>query len=138
MATRQTITISAALFLGTLGVSGIAMPAFAQKTAATVLNGLDKGMWTIRFRDGTPSRRICVKQGSDLIQLRHRGSNCRRYVVENSGNVASVQYSCPGNGFGRTSVRRESSSLVQLESQGIAGGQPFEFTAEARRTGPCG
>ena len=57
--------------------------------------------------------------------------------VEDGAARLTVQYTCPGNGYGRTSIRRETDSLVQLESQGIHQGMPFEMTAEARRTGDC-
>ena len=42
-----------------------------------------------------------------------------------------------GNGYGRTNLRREISRLVQIESQGIVDGLPFQFAAEARRVGAC-
>ena len=58
-------------------------------------------------------------------------------MVEDAAGEVTVQYSCPGDGYGRTNIRRESGSLVQIESQGIADGRPFQFTAEARRTGAC-
>jgi hypothetical protein len=48
-----------------------------------------------------------------------------------------VQYTCRGKGYGRTHIRRETGRLVQIDSQGIAGGLPFEFSAEARRVGDC-
>mgnify|MGYP006175199349 CR=1 FL=1 len=34
-------------------------------------------------------------------------------------------------------LRRETSRLVQIQSQGIRNGLPFEFSAEARRVGDC-
>ena len=48
-----------------------------------------------------------------------------------------VQYTCRGKGYGRTQIRRESNRLVQIDSQGIADGLPFSFSAEARRVGDC-
>lgn len=111
------------------------LPSAAQGSLA-MLSKLEKGSWELRSRDGTAPRRICVRSGGELIQLRHSGS-CNRFVVEDGANLVTVQYTCRGNGYGRTSVRRESSTLVQIESQGIQGGEPFSFTAEARRTGPC-
>ena len=71
------------------------------------------------------------------MQLRHAGSACSRFVVEDAADKVTVQYTCKGNGYGRTSIRRETSTLVQIESQGIQGGLPFQFKAEARRTGAC-
>jgi hypothetical protein len=48
-----------------------------------------------------------------------------------------VQYTCRGRGYGRTHIRRETSRLVQIDTQGIADGRPFAFAAEARRVGDC-
>jgi hypothetical protein len=65
------------------------------------------------------------------------GSACSRYVVEDGADKVTVQYTCRGNGYGRTSIRRETAGLLQIESQGVAGGLPFQFKAEARRIGAC-
>ncbi|MBU2033080.1 MAG: hypothetical protein KKH37_04845 [Alphaproteobacteria bacterium] len=124
--------------LGTAGALTLAVaPSAAQNASLAMLGQLDRGQWELRFRDGEPSQRICLREGSDLIQLRHRGANCSRLVVENGARQVTVQYTCRGNGYGRTSVRRESATLAQVESQGIAGGRPFQFSAEARRVGAC-
>lgn len=104
----------------------------------TVLDTLQRGQWTISARDGSPPRSICLGDPAQLVQLRHVGSaGCKRFVVENEPGRMTVQYTCPGNGYGRTSIRRETASLIQLSSQGIAGGRPFQFRGEARRTGAC-
>lgn len=119
-------------------VAALATSSTAQSSRLAMLDGLTKGEWTVRFRDGSSSRKICVRSGRELIQLQHGGPNCSRFVVEDAASEVTVQYTCPGNGYGRTSIRRETGALVQLESQGIADGLPFQFTAEARRTGSCG
>ena len=59
-------------------------------------------------------------------------------VVEDGARDVTVQYTCRGNGYGRTHIRKETGTLVQIDSQGISGGKPFQFTAEARQTGRCG
>ncbi len=115
----------------------LAMPATAQAPTLSMLDKLDRGQWVLRIRGSGEQKRICVRTGRELIQLRHTGPNCSRYVVEDSAGQVTVQYSCAGNGYGRTSIRRETGSLAQIESQGIVDGKPFEFTAEARRTGTC-
>ena len=116
---------------------GLALPAAAQTDSLAMLGGLTKGEWTIKHRDGSQDRKICVKTGQELIQLRHNEAGCSRFVVEDGSNKVTVQYTCPGNGYGRTNIRKENGSLVQIESQGIASGLPFQFAAEARRTGSC-
>ncbi|MFN4038817.1 MAG: hypothetical protein ACK4IB_05730 [Erythrobacter sp.] len=109
----------------------------AQGQGLAMLGRLTKGEWTVKHRDGSPDRKICVRSGQELVQLRHPESGCSQFVIEDAEAKVTVQYTCPNNGFGRTSIRRETGSLVQLESQGIAGGLPFQFTGEARHTGRC-
>lgn len=128
------IGVLAALAMVALGV---ALPAAAQSGGLSMLEGLTKGEWTIKHRDGSPDRKICLRTGEELIQLRHVENDCSRFVVEDDANRVTVQYTCPGNGYGRTDVRRETAALVQIEGQGISEGLPFQFAAEARRTGSC-
>jgi hypothetical protein len=118
-------------------LAGLAIPALAQGNGLAMLGALSKGEWTIKYRDGTADRKICLRSGQELIQLRHRETGCNQFVVEDGAAKVTVQYTCSGNGYARTSIRRETASLVQLESQGIHGGMPFQFIAEARRTGSC-
>jgi hypothetical protein len=49
----------------------------------------------------------------------------------------TVHYTCPGSGHGRTTIRKETNRLVQIDTQGIASGSPFSRTFEARRGGSC-
>lgn len=127
-------TIKAGLALGGLFTAGTLS---AQGDALAMLAGLQRGQWTVTSRDGGPSRSLCLGNPAQLLQLRHAGSACSRYVVEDGADKVTVQYTCRGNGYGRTSIRRETSTLVQIESQGIESGRPFQFQAEARRTGAC-
>ena len=80
---------------------------------------------------------ICLNSGRKLIQLRHPAEKCSSVIVDDTQAEVTVQYTCPGRGYGRTNIRRESSKLVQIDSQGIANGLPFAFEAEARRVGEC-
>ena len=116
---------------------GLALPVAAQSESLSMLTGLSKGEWTIKHRDGSADRKICVKTGQELIQMRHDDPDCSRFVVEDALSKVTVQYTCPGNGYGRTNIRKETEGLVQIESQGISSGLPFEFAAEGRRTGAC-
>ncbi|MEE4540328.1 MAG: hypothetical protein V2J51_17775 [Erythrobacter sp.] len=128
------VGIAAALSMVALG---FALPASAQSDSLAMLEGLTKGEWTIKHRDGSADKKICVKTGRELIQLRHDDAGCSRFVVEDGASKVTVQYTCPGNGYGRTNIRKETGGLVQIESQGIASGLPFQFAAEGRRTGSC-
>ncbi|WP_338467044.1 hypothetical protein RXV95_00360 [Novosphingobium sp. ZN18A2] len=124
----------AAIAVGVAVPSGEARP---QQPTLQMLDQLQPGLWELRDRTEKTSRKICIASGRALIQIRHPGEACKRLVVEDSAQVVTVQYTCPGSGYGRTSVRMESPTLAQLDTQGIAQGRPFDFSAEVRRVGPC-
>lgn len=139
IAMKKRFSISPVGLIAAVGMIafGLALPAAAQTDSLAMLSGLTKGEWTIKYRDGSEDRKICVRTGEELIQLRHNDKGCSRFVVEDAANRITVQYTCPGNGYGRTNIRKETGALVQIESQGIATGLPFQLAAEARRTGSC-
>jgi hypothetical protein len=126
-----------AALVAAMVAGAVLAPVAAQAPSLAMLDGLSPGQWQLRFRDGSPPKKICITSGRQLIQLRHPRNDCSRYVVEDGASEVTVQYTCKGSNYGRTSIRRESGSLAQVESQGIAGGLPFQFTAEARRVGAC-
>tara|TARA_A100001391_G_scaffold101953_2_gene67788 strand:- start:5535 stop:5903 length:369 start_codon:yes stop_codon:yes gene_type:complete len=117
--------------------AAVGLPAAAQAPELAMFNTLEKGAWTARVRPDGPTLRLCVRTGREFIQLRHRQLNCDRFVVEDQANEVTVQYTCRGHGYGRTSIRREDARLVQLRSQGTEDGKPFSIEAEARYTGAC-
>lgn len=129
--------LMAAVAIAALGFAAVPAFALVQGEGLAMLATLTKGEWTVKQRGRAPDRKICVRSGTELIQLMHRESGCSQFIVEDGAARVTVQYTCPGNGYGRTSIRRETAGLVQLESQGIQGGMPFQMTAEARRTGSC-
>ena len=112
-------------------------PLEAQAPELAMLDSLTKGAWSLRIREDGSQQKICVRDGREFIQLRHRQPGCSRFVVQDGTDEVVVHYTCRGSGDGRTSIRRESASLVQIRSQGIEGGTPFSFNAEARHTGSC-
>lgn len=117
---------------------GFAAPAAGQRSALAMLDQLESGRWELRLRDTRgPAEQICLRDGRRLIQLRHPASACERLIVADSPGEVTVQYTCRGRGYGRTHIRRETGRLVQIESQGIVDGQPFDFIAEGRRIGDC-
>ncbi len=127
-----------------LAITGLALLAgtaafgAAGPSAKGVLASLDPGDWDLRFRNDDAARQnVCFDGGRQLIQIRHANLNCQSVVLSDSPEQVTVHYTCPGQGYGRTSIRRETSRLVQIESQGIAKGVPFAFTAEGRRVGAC-
>lgn len=122
--------------IAAIALGAFSAPALAQASLA-MLDTLRAGSWELRFRDGATPRKICLRNGRELLQLQHGGKTCNRFVVEDGANAVTVQYTCRGDGYGRTTIRRENTGLVQITSQGISGGKPFQLTAEARRTGGC-
>ena len=134
MNTRMRLILAAGALVGVFGVA----PSMAQRPPLAMLNQLERGEWELRMREeGAPVERICVRDARRLIQLRHPADQCDRLVVTDDPAEVTVQYTCKGKGYGRTQIRRETNRLVQIESQGIAGGVPFSFSAEARRVGDC-
>lgn len=113
------------------------VPATAQAPELAMLGTFAKGQYELRFRDGAPTRRICVRSGKEFLQLGHPGIDCRSYTVADRANEVDVNYTCSGQGYGRTLVRRETRTLAQIDTQGIRGGMPYAWKIEARRMGSC-
>ena len=133
--------MSMTLRIGAIGcglVAIVGVPAVGQRTELALLDQLQGGNWEIRQRGSDNSvQRLCLADGRGLIQLRHRNSSCERQVVSDGVREVAVQYTCRGQGYGLTRIRMENDRLVQIESQGVANGQPFNFSAEGRRVGDC-
>ena len=100
------------------------------------LNAVQPGQWQLREAGGT-ARAMCVRDPAALFQLRNRGTVCTRFVIDNSPTSATVHYTCPGAGHGRTTISVETPRLIRIDSQGIDGGAPFALEMEGRRTGGC-
>jgi hypothetical protein len=130
---RRLASPLAAALSGFLTVAG-----YAQGPTLAMLDRIEPGRWEVREHGSAqPLRTLCLASARRLVQLRHSGPACESYVVEDGVSDVTVQYTCRGHGYGRTHIRRESSRLLQLESQGIVDGFPFEIVAEARRVGDC-
>ena len=100
---------------------------------------LHSGLWEVRFSDGGGDvvQRLCIGDPALLIQLRHHRAGCGRFVIANDADSATVQYSCPGAGWGRTTLHAAGAENLRIDTQGIADKLPFAFSAVARRTGDC-
>jgi hypothetical protein len=123
--------------LGLASASLLTFPSAAQAPELAMLGTLEKGNWVLRERNGSERQRVCVRTGRELIQLRHRQPGCSQLIVQDEPDEVTVQYTCRGNGYGRTTIRREGSALVQIRSQGLLNGAPFTLDGEARRQGAC-
>lgn len=102
-----------------------------------ILASLKDGLWELRERGSPTVERVCTRGGLGLVQLRHPGKACERIVLEQAEHAIVVQYTCKGSGFGRTRIRRETPQLVQIETQGVADGYPFDYAVEGRWVGEC-
>lgn len=125
--------------LMTVLVAAMALPAAAQAPHMSLqaLDRLEPGLWRIEA-EGRPARTMCLSDPAALTQVVHEGPTCRRFVIANEPRSATVHYSCAAAGWGRTTVRVDNPREVQIRTQGISGRDPFDFAAEARRSGPCG
>lgn len=123
------------------GVAFILSAAAAQPAAApslAMLDELEKGSWELRSSDdGAIMQTYCLGDARRMIQIFHSRTGCSRYVIEDEPSSVTVHYTCPGAGHGRTTIRRETNRLVQIDTQGIAEGKPFSQAIEARRVGAC-
>ncbi len=106
--------------------------------AHPMLTRLEAGQWELRSSGNARITAICLGNPILLTQPRHGTTPCTRDVVAADADSMTVNYSCPGVGRGRTTIRFETPRLVQIDSQGLDHGMPFALRAEARRTGPCG
>lgn len=103
-----------------------------------MLTRLEAGQWELRAGSGNARiAAICLGNPILLTQPRHGAAPCTRDVVAADADSMTVNYSCPGQGRGRTTIRFETPRLVQIDSQGLDRGMPFAMRAEARRIGPC-
>jgi hypothetical protein len=116
------------------------VPALTQvRGQLSALTRLEPGLWQIRTSSnhGAPVQSICVGDPAILMQVQHRNSPCSRLVIANDASGATVHYTCPSSGYGRTTLRVETSRLARIDTQGIVDNAPFAWRAEARRIGPC-
>ena len=123
---------------GALVAAALLLP--AQKLAPAqlpALSRLDKGRWQLNDPADAKAQfdSICLGDPMALIKLEHADASCRIEVVESGPTSGSIQYSCPGRGFGRTSIRVETSRLVKIDTQGRANNRPFAYRVEGRRVG---
>jgi hypothetical protein len=125
---------------GALGLAGLvaaAAPVFAFALPdLEAFSQLERGRWQLRDSAGE-IRSICLGDPAVLVQLEHGGARCEQEVVSADKGGATVQYSCPGRGYGHTSIRVETPRLARIDTQGLADGRPFSYRSEARKVGAC-
>lgn len=123
------------LFLLSMGATAVAV---GPPNGFALLDTLEPGNWQLRSTvSSEPLTKICLGKPEALIQIRHNGIACEQYVVRSAASSVTVSYTCKGRGQGLTTIRKESSKIIHIQSQGIQDNAPFSVTAEGRRTGPC-
>jgi hypothetical protein len=125
--------------LGVVAASLAALPAYGLATAnLEALAKLEPGLWQVRDLDGAAeSLAVCIGDPLLLAQIEHKDLPCEREVVESGPVGGTVRYTCPGRGFGHSTLRIETPRLARIHTQGVRGNEPFDYRVEARRTGPC-
>ncbi|HEX8126983.1 MAG TPA: hypothetical protein VF548_15515 [Allosphingosinicella sp.] len=123
--------------LGLAGLLAVASPVFAfALPGLESFARLEQGRWQLRDPAGAP-RSICLRDPAAFVQLEHAGISCEQEVVAGDKAGATVQYSCPGRGYGHTSIRIETPRLARIDTQGLIDGRPFSYRVEARKVGAC-
>lgn len=116
----------------------VATTAHADAPQTSVLATIEPGQWQLHDTDDDSRRNLCVRDPRVLLQLGHADTaQCSRFVVSQSPRELTIHYTCPGAGHGRTTIGLVTPRSIKLETQGIAGGLPFQHVYAARRTGGC-
>ena len=130
------IMVRAALAAGVM-LTAVAAVSAGQTPTFAAFSKVERGLWALKATGGA-TRSVCVADPEMLLQPRAKaGQPCSRFVVDNGASSATVTYSCPGAGEGRTTISVETPRLMRIESQGVDGGMPFASEVEARRIGAC-
>ena len=124
---------------GLVLVGAVAAAAPARAPQLAVLTRIEPGQWQLKEPGATSvARTLCVSDPAVLLQLGHGGAQCSRFVIADAPDSATVHYTCPGAGHGRTTIALETPRLLRVQTQGIASGAPFDMDYEGRRIGDCG
>jgi hypothetical protein len=96
------------------------------------------GLWEVT---GVPAMKAPIRQCfGDLLalaQFEHRNESCSRRVIRDAATSTTVEYNCPGGGFGRSEIGLITPRSLRIETQGISDGLPFHYVIQARRMGDC-
>jgi len=114
----------------------VAATSLAAAANAPVLAGVSGGIWEVSGNKAPPTR-VCAADPLQLASYEHRGTTCSRTLVRGSAASAIVTYSCSNGGFGQSTISLITPRSLHIETQGISGGAPYNYTLEAHRVGDC-
>lgn len=117
-------------------MAGAAWAAPAEAPRLALSGAMQPGLWQMRDAGGRPFD-MCVRDPAVLLQLRNRGAQCSRFVIDDRADAATVHLTCPGRGHNRTTITVQTPRHVRIESEGLEGGAPFSLDIDARRIGAC-
>ena len=123
--------------LGALLLFGTAGATAQRGPAVNALGGIERGQWQLKSADGGV-RGLCLDNPAAMLQIMHRNTQCEHFVMENTPRSATIRYTCPSHGHGRTTILVDTPRVVNIETQGVIDGAPFSERFEARRVGTCG
>ncbi len=113
-----------------------ASPASGPMVAA--LGQIEPGQWQLQEVGGGAGPRImCIADSNAFIQIQHPGMQCSHFVIDDQPRSATVHYTCPGAGHGRTTIKLEGRDVFHIDTQGIAEGSPFDMAFKVKRMGDC-
>ncbi len=96
------------------------------------------GLWEVsRSATGAGAERVCLADVAALAQWEARGASCPREKLSEQANEVTFEYRCAGSDFGHSKMTLLTPRALRIETQGIAGGLPFDTVLHARRVGPC-
>ena len=109
-----------------------------QAPVLAAVDAIEPGQWQLREDGSTAApRSVCLSDPATLLQIEHGQAHCNRFIVTDQPRAATVTYTCPGAGNGRTTIKLESANDFHLETQGIISGAPFDKGYRAHRLGAC-
>lgn len=121
---------------GLLIVAGNGGAAQRHPAAPSAIAGIELGEWSLRAPDGA-QRRLCIADRWAVLQIMHGNTQCEHFVMENTPRATTIRYTCPNHGHGRTRITVDTPRVIDIDTQGVADGQPFSEQFEGRRIGNC-
>ena len=124
--------------LGLIGAAAVLTLSLGAAQRPAMLSRASGGLWEVSGVPGAGKPvRMCIADLAILAQYEHRKAQCTRRVIRETPTFAEIQYSCPGGGFGRTTVGLLTPRSLRVETQGISQNAPFHYVLQARRVGGC-